>query len=145
MHSTGLFGRPAPSQGLSADACGQCAWREASGHCLQAEQLVASDEPACERFEPPFDCQECGACCRSAYHSVTISEGDVIAERHPTLLVHRESYSELRREGDHCAALQSEAGKHLCKIYEDRPTCCREFSNAGPNCITARRRLGFSL
>jgi hypothetical protein len=145
MHAGGLHGRHSSDKKSSQDSCGNCAWRQDSGHCHQAERTVAADTAPCERFESPFDCVDCGACCRSAYHSVTISEGDLIAERHPGLLVHHESYSEVRREGDHCAALQSNEGKHLCIIYQDRPTCCREFANAGHNCITARRRLGLSL
>jgi hypothetical protein len=140
-HSTGLFGRLASAGGT----CGACAWRREDGHCQQAGVEVAAEHAPCERFEPPFDCQDCGACCRAAYHSVTIAEGDVIAKRHPELLVHRESYSEVRREGDHCAALESKGGRFHCKVYEDRPTCCREFANAGHNCVTARRRLGLSL
>ncbi len=143
MHAGGLHAQQSSS--ASAGSCGQCAWRQDSGHCLQADRVLAASEPPCERYEAPFDCQDCGACCRSAYHSVTISEGDVIAERHPSLLVHHESYSEVRREGDQCAALSSHSGKHLCTIYENRPTCCREFTNAGHNCITARRRVGLSL
>jgi hypothetical protein len=142
-HSSGLYGRRPNAE--AEHACGTCAWREESGNCHQAERNVDSSETPCERFEPPFDCQDCGACCRAAYHSVTISEGDPIVERHPTLLVHHETYSEVRRDKDHCAALESKGGKHLCTIYEDRPTCCREFANAGHNCVTARRRLGLSL
>jgi len=143
VHASGLHARLGDK--ASEDSCAGCAWRQDSGHCHQADRVVAADEPSCERYEPPFDCLDCGACCRSAYHSVTISEGDLITERHPGLLVHHESYSEVRRDGDHCGALDSSTGKHLCTIYEDRPTCCREFANAGHNCITARRRLGFSL
>jgi hypothetical protein len=142
LHSTGLFAYD--SDHSATPKCSQCAWQE-DGYCQQASRNIDPQEAACERFELAFDCRDCGACCRSAYHSVTISEGDSIATRHPTLLVHHESYSEVRREGDHCAALRETDKQFLCAVYEDRPTCCRDFANAGQNCITARRRLGLSL
>ncbi len=142
LHPSGLFARA--EQASKAD-CGQCAWRQEDGFCHQAAAPMPAEETACERFEPPMDCKHCGACCRSAYHSVTISEGDAIKTRHPGLLVHRDHYTEVRREGDHCAALEERDNQFLCTIYDDRPTCCRDFENAGQNCITARRRLGLSL
>ncbi len=144
LHPSGLWSR----QDQAADAlesCGDCAWREGEGYCHQASREVSAGDPGCERFEARFDCRDCGACCRSAYHSVTITEGDPIATRHPGLLVHHAGYSEVRREGNQCAALEERDRQFLCTIYEDRPTCCRDFANAGQNCITARRRLGLSL
>ena len=148
-HGTGLFGRSAELTGNVGegpwDECGGCAWRQEGDRCQQAEQAVAADSPACERFEPPFHCQDCGACCRAAYHSVTITPGDAIADLHPELLVHHATYSELRRADDRCAALEPRGSQFLCTIYDDRPSCCREFENAGLHCITARRRLGLSL
>ncbi len=141
VHPSGLPGRNAEAEGT----CSTCAWRTSQGHCHQADSHVEPQWSACERFEPPFDCQDCGACCRSAYHSVTIAEGDIVAEKHPALMVVHENYTEVRREGDHCAALRSADGRHACTIYDDRPTCCREFENAGIHCVTARRRLGFTL
>lgn len=144
--ATGIGSAPASDlEDVSQAICGACVWRESSGNCLQAGTQVAAHEAGCERFELPFDCEDCGACCRGAYHSVTINKGDVVAERHPQLLVHHENFSEVRRQGANCAALESSNGKHLCTIYDDRPTCCRDFENGGPNCLTARRRLGFSL
>ncbi len=122
--------------------CAECAWRTSEGHCWQLGVVVAKDLLACERFELPFDCQDCGACCREAYHSITIDEGDEVAQRHPSLMVHHESYTELRREGGHCAALVCEDSRYHCTIYNDRPTCCREFENAGEHCVTARQRVG---
>ncbi len=77
---------------------------------------------------------------------MTIAEGDEVAIRHPKLVVHRDSYIELRREDGHCVALDIRDGERYdCTIYEDRPTCCREFENAGEHCLTARRRVGLSL
>lgn len=140
-HQSGLPGRRSETPAF----CGSCAWRTNNGHCHQADGNVEGTWAACERYEPAFDCQDCGACCRAAYHSVTITDGDVVADRHPSLMVVHENYTELRREGDHCAALDSKDGRHGCTIYSDRPTCCRDFENAGTHCVTARRRLGLSL
>lgn len=140
-HPTGLAGRtPAASE-----TCGSCAWRNQDGHCFQANQAVDASLAACERYEPALDCQDCGACCREAYHSVTIADGDEVAVRHPSLVVHRDSYIELRREDGHCVALKLSGDRYSCTIYDDRPTCCREFENAGEHCLTARRRVGLSL
>jgi hypothetical protein len=138
-HPAGL--PPAPG----AHRCGQCAWRLPSGQCRQTEIAVEPEWPACERYEAPFDCQDCGACCRAAYHSVTLAEGDATAERHPDLVVQREGYLEMKRDGDHCIALVQRDGRYACTIYDDRPTCCREFEHGGEHCLTARRRVGLSL
>lgn len=140
-HESGLPGRHLKLEGR----CGECAWRDESGYCQQAETTLAPELQGCERFETNIDCLDCGACCRAAYHSVTIAEGDDVADKHPELMVVHDNYTEVRREGDHCAALTIDGDKVYCRIYEDRPTCCREFQNSGQNCVIARRRLGFSL
>ena len=148
LHPSGLF--PAvPSAGRS---CGNCSWQSVSGTCLQAERPVEPGWPSCERWEATLDCQECAACCGEAYHSVTVAGDDPIVQRHPELVVHRDGYSEIRREGGHCAALVHRASPAVpalprfhCSIYADRPECCREFARGGPHCLTARRRLGFTL
>lgn len=143
-HPTGLPGAPA-----SERRCGGCGWRDPDGgRCRQAELAVASDEPACERWEPAIDCQECGACCRAAYHSVTVERDDPAVRAHPELVVRREGYLELLRTGDRCAALgggRSPDEPFACAIYERRPRCCREFERGGEHCLTARRRVGLSL
>jgi len=158
-HPTGLPG----SRSSEPDGCGSCAWRFTAGpgrrvdRCRQADGArVAPDWPRCERWEPSLDCQECGACCRAAYDSVTVTRRDRVIELHPELIVDRGQYVELRRSGDRCAAL---AGGRLagesdessafvpfrCLIYPDRPKPCRDFENAGEHCLTARRRVGLSL
>lgn len=153
-HPTGL-----PPRAGDDARCGDCAWRYRGGkgkpvdRCRQADDArVDVAWPACARFEAAFDCQACGACCRAAYHSVTVAKNDPVVTAHPILVVKRERYYELARKGDRCAALEGGAvdsagalAPYHCIIYDDRPRNCREFENAGPHCLTARRRVGLSL
>jgi Fe-S-cluster containining protein len=150
--------------------CATCAWRHAGGRgpavdrCRQAgDARVSPDWRACERWEPALDCQDCGACCREAYDSVTVSRRDPVVRRHPALIVDRGSYVELarvRQGGEHghdrghgtrCTALRGgifePAGAwqpYACTIYDDRPRPCRELERGGAHCLTARRRIGLS-
>jgi hypothetical protein len=128
--------------------CGDCAWRfQARGadRCRQAGGArVEAGWAACERWEAALDCQACGACCRHAYDSVTVARRDPVVRRHPELVVWREGYVELRRDGDRCAALEVSGRRFACRIYADRPRPCRDFANGGPHCLEARRRIGLS-
>ncbi|HVW29898.1 MAG TPA: YkgJ family cysteine cluster protein [Polyangiaceae bacterium] len=152
-HPTGLPGSPVPAR-----TCGECAWRFGPpGRCRQADGVkVGANTPACERFEPALDCQQCGACCRAAYDCVEVSPRDPVRKKHPELVVVRGPFLEVRRSGDRCAALgggtaQSTADgtprfvPFACSIYEDRPKSCRDFQAGGEHCLTARRRVGLSL
>ncbi len=123
--------------------CGGCAWRTDGGFCRVAgsRHPVADGEPACAAHEPALDCFACAACCRDAFDSVTVGARDLVRKRHPALVVDRGSYREIRRDGDHCAALD---GALRCTIYDDRPRTCRDFAVAGRHCLTARRRLGLT-
>lgn len=144
-HASGL----APWPAIEDRRCGTCAWRGEDGSCRQADgAAVASEWPACSRWEAALDCQACGACCRAAYHSVTVEPGDRMVRLHPQLIEDRGSYLEIRRRGDRCAAL--EGGEtadqpFACGIYPDRPETCRDFELGGENCLIARRRVGLSL
>lgn len=155
-----LVAAPAPRHPLGfpqrgRGVCGECAWRHTAGpgkpvdRCRQAAGARLDPSwPACERFEPALDCQECGACCRAAYHSVTVSSRDPVRQRHPDLVVDRTTYLELARSGDRCAALdggRAPGERYGCRIYEDRPRTCREFERGGPHCLEARRRVGLSV
>jgi hypothetical protein len=154
-HPTGL----PPSPMTTGDRCAGCAWRFRGGpgtpvdRCRQADNArIDPNWPACARFEPPVDCQACGACCRAAYHSVTVSRRDPVVTAHPYLINNRGRYLEIARRGDRCAALEggtvSTDGAlepYRCVIYDDRPKNCREFENGGAHCLTARRRVGLSL
>ena len=171
------------SWGRADRTCGDCAWIHRGGRgrpvhrCRQSargEEAGARTLPdlrACVRFEPPVVCQDCGACCREAYHSVTVSMRDPVVWKQPALIVRHGHRFEIRREKDRCAALEDR--RHLpvvsssggargeslaepgggasdgrptfaCSIYEDRPRPCREFEAGGRHCLVARRRVGAS-
>jgi hypothetical protein len=151
-HPSGLPPGP-PSLGAT---CGTCAWRVGTrGACRQAGRAVRAEWPACERWEPPLDCQECGACCRAAYDCVQVSPRDPVRKKHPELVVLRGPFFEVRRQGDRCAALRGGVPDvpdvprsftpYACAIYDDRPRSCRDFERTGPHCLVARRRVGLSL
>lgn len=139
--------------------CGECAWSFPGGddglRCRRGEvPAVEATWPACEGWEPDFDCQHCGACCREAYGSVTIERDEPFIVRHPDLVVDRGDYVEIRRAGPRCIALEGgpthslerfdPAAAYRCTVYDDRPTPCRDLERAGEHCLTARRRVGLS-
>lgn len=156
-HPVGLAWGPAER------ACGTCAWfyrggrGPAVGRCRQSArgegdgQRTESSTRACERWENPVDCQACGACCREAYHSVTVSVRDPVVWKQPDLIVRHGQRFEIRREGPRCAALDDRRAAPLpavplfsCTIYDDRPRACRDFEANGRHCLVARRRVGRS-
>lgn len=144
-HPTGL---PA---GASDETCASCAWRHdhrGRARCRQAGATIDPAWPACERHEPALDCQDCGACCRAAYHSVEVSRRDPVLRAQPGYVVDRGAYLEIRRAGDRCAALEGGTPaepRYRCAIYADRPRTCRDFTLGSEHCLTARRRVGLSL
>lgn len=156
---------PASESNQSFRSCGTCAWYYVGGpgkpqaRCRQAKGTrIAADWPACDRWERVLDCQECGACCRGAYDSVTVPRRDPAVKAHPALVVDRGSYVEMRRVPDahsnRCVALTGgELARegtlpvwkpYACVIYDDRPRPCREFERGGAHCLTARRRVALS-
>jgi Putative zinc- or iron-chelating domain len=148
--------------GPESETCGTCAWMYLGGRGTPVERCRQSAPPtgdgarvspaltACARWEPPVDCQTCGACCREAYHSVTISVRDPVVWKEPDLIVRQGHRFEIRREGTRCAALQvdSKIGSgpatpgYSCSIYDNRPRPCRDFAAGGRHCVEARRRVG---
>lgn len=143
--------------GPAGQSCGTCAWRYQGGRgpavdrCRQSVgeigdgRRVRADYPACERWEAPVDCLTCGACCREAYHSVSVSMRDPVVWKQPGLIVREGHRWSLLRAGERCAALESDGpGQYHCRIYEDRPRTCRDFEQGGRHCLTARRRVGLS-
>jgi len=155
--------------GPQDETCGTCAWIYAGGRGTPVERCrqsapatgdgarVSRELAACARWEPPVDCQTCGACCREAYHSVTISVRDPVVWKEPDLIVRLGHRFEIRREGARCAALAvaaqttseigvgagSNRGKsYACSIYDNRPKPCRDFAAGGRHCVEARRRVG---
>jgi Fe-S-cluster containining protein len=86
---------------------------------------------------------------------------DPVVWRQPEMIVRRGYRFEMLRTDDRCAALEvdrsrsqtqpgdrsgtNEAAPHYrCRIYQDRPTTCREFAAGGHHCLHARRRVGLS-
>lgn len=154
-HPLGFAAAPTDT---ATHTCGDCAWHYVGGRgrpvdrCRQANGArVAPEWPSCLRWEGALDCQTCGACCREAYHSVTVARRDPAVREHRSLMVDRGSYVEMQRvatdTGTRCVALHGGAGPDEpfhCVIYADRPRSCREFENGGGHCLTARRRVGLS-
>lgn len=140
-------------------SCGECAWfyRGGRGRAVERCRQTAGEDGngrrthsgfrACERWEPVVNCLDCGACCREAYHSVTVSVRDPVVWKHPQLIARHGHLFEIRREGPRCAALSGEVvrpGSFSCAIYDDRPRACRDFEAGGRHCLVARRRVGLS-
>jgi len=143
--------------GPTAESCGTCAWLYDGGRgpavprCRQSAppdgdgERTARSHPACVHWEPVVACRTCGACCREAYHSVTVTMRDPVVWREPHLIVRHGPRFEILREGSRCAALAVADGpSYSCKIYENRPRPCREFEAGGRHCLDARRRVGLS-
>jgi hypothetical protein len=147
--------------GPAAETCGSCAWLYLGGRgapvarCRQTAPTVGDgarterERRACVRWEPPVDCQACGACCREAYHSVTVAARDPVVWQEPQLIVRHGHRFEIRREGERCAALAvgapGSSPRYACTIYDNRPKPCREFAANGRHCLDARRRVGLSV
>ncbi len=139
--------------------------------CRQSEERIDARLPSCERFENAVDCLTCGACCREAYDVVVVARRDPAVRKHASLMVLHEGRGEMRRASGKCIALcggsavpgatpPDENGQYserpapplhmpssepyTCKIYEDRPRTCRDFTLGGSHCLTARRRVGLS-
>jgi Putative zinc- or iron-chelating domain len=150
--------------GPVAETCGSCAWMYRGGRGPAVERCRQTARPnedgsridptvrACARWEAPVDCRTCGACCREAYHSVTVSMRDPVVWQEPALVVRHGHRFEIRREGPRCAALavhqpdatSGGAVPYSCTIYDHRPKPCREFAANGRHCLDARRRVGLS-
>ena len=145
--------------GPAAETCGSCGWLYEGGRgtavarCRQSAPAngegarTARSHPACAHWEPAVDCRTCGACCREAYHSVTVSMRDPVVWQEPDLIVRHGPRFEIRREGSRCAALDVKGGEgrsYTCTIYDNRPRPCREFAAGGRHCLDARRRVGLS-
>jgi len=149
--------------GQAEQSCGTCAWfyRVGRGPAVSRCRQSARGEGdglrtegatrACARWEAPVDCQTCGACCREAYHSVTVSVRDPVVWKQPDLIVRQGHRFEIRREGPRCAALEDRRAVPApplplfsCSIYDDRPRACRDFEANGRHCLVARRRVGLS-
>ncbi|AKF07367.1 YkgJ family cysteine cluster protein [Sandaracinus amylolyticus] len=133
------------------ETCGTCAWAARHGtgrRCLQAERPTRASSSACERWElATLDCQACGACCREAFDTLLLHGRERVARRHPELVVVRDDVLEIPRPGGRCPALEgdgSERARYACRVYDDRPRTCRDFTVGSANCLLARRRVGLA-
>lgn len=177
VHPSGLEGK----RTKVALTCKDCMWsspvdeHEAKLSCRQAEgRIVSADLEICARFEAPFGCLSCGACCREAYDTVEVAPEDPVLKLHLPLLVERLGGYDMGRRGSRCICLQggndleapqpaifggsaaSDEGQRVaplalpgsepftCAIYETRPTTCREFTLGSEHCLSARRTVGLS-
>jgi len=130
-------------------ACGDCFWAGRRGpgpkvlRCAAAGfQRVSSEWRACTNFELEPDCLDCGACCGPAYDAVDVSSRDPVIKKHPDLIGRQNGVVGMLRTADnYCMALMSD---NKCRIYSDRPKCCRGFEKGSDNCAFARRRSELS-
>ncbi|MFZ5478198.1 MAG: YkgJ family cysteine cluster protein [Myxococcota bacterium] len=91
---------------------------------------------------PAFDCADCGACCREAYHAVEVHPRDRFVRLHPDRVAREEGRLVVMRAGLRCACLTGDVGTFACDRYADRPKTCRDFERGGENCAEARKRVG---
>ena len=139
-----------PALGPKGHTCGGCAWAHPAGpdggdlRCAASGgRGVSAHWHSCRFHESLLDCLQCSACCGPAFDAVEVDENDPMVDIHPTLLTRVFNRLQIRRTTDnHCAALERSSKR--CRIYGDRPRCCREFERGSDNCVWARRRLGFS-
>lgn len=99
---------------------------------------------------PVPDCLSCGACCASLL-CVGIRPGeeparedhwDIFAEDGEGELV-VDRYVKRNPETLACIALEGELGSRVgCRIYESRPTMCRDFEAGSDRCHAIRRAYG---
>ena len=133
----------------TTQVCGECFWAKERGpgpkvlRCSAAGfQRVSADWRACQNFEVEPDCLDCGACCGPAYDAVDVSPRDPVIQKHPDLIRRKNGVLGLHRTPEnYCVALMSD---NKCRIYPDRPKCCRGFEKASDNCAFARRRSGLT-
>ncbi len=102
---------------------------------------------------PDLDCLSCGACCTHA-GDVVVEATDNNVPRHLTRSVRgRMGFGSweaeegtrimARRDCNSCAALSLKKGRHVCRIYEQRPAICRDFPVGGEECLKAPAAAGF--
>ena len=109
-----------------------------------------------------YDCVTCGACCVSDFNApdyVHLTDFDLdqlTRVDHQTYVYQERTYGKplmsMKTSQDgcgncRCRALQGEVGEKVsCRIYERRPTVCRNFTPGSMECDAARKQiLGVSL
>jgi Fe-S-cluster containining protein len=96
------------------------------------------------------DCAGCGACCREAFDTSPVEDGDVrtLANARHLVRVAADGWRDLHRVPSpttpgrtRCAALSC-GPPFRCAIYADRPAACSELEPGSEACRFARRRVG---
>ena len=116
------------------------------------------------------DCPSCGACCVNPYWDgsgqsyAALFDKDfarlqnrlgrrraarltIIDQSSGEFRTMRSKVARFRENGQEvlaetCIALDGRLGKDVtCRIYADRPTCCREFKPGSEGCLEARKAL----
>lgn len=144
-------GRTESPEGAPPNLCGQL-------HSARPQQPVRASRLAksvhnttlCDEMDPKlteYDCTQCGACCRS--FPIFASEADAVREpmirqearRLPEHLETTDKAYQLFPLPFHtrCPYLKDD---ELCRIYQSRPSVCRQFESGSEQCIEARRRQG---
>ena len=85
------------------------------------------------------DCETCGACCAYSWEWPTFI-GDRDSEGIPE---HLTDEGRMRCDGDRCVALAGTIGVSVhCRVYENRPLVCREFTGGSQACQAVRTHFG---
>ena len=136
--------------GDGPESCGTCAWFS-EGHCVfsclpgKEGPLVRANTTNCVFWEPPVECASCGACCREGYDAVPVETDDHLTIQHYPQWIrhHSDGFMDLSRikneDGctSRCVGLTGDGvlSPFRCKIYEHRPTNCRELEAGSENCL----------
>ena len=156
---------PAPAGlrrwGPQAESCGSCAWRYQGGRgpavdrCRQSAGEVGDGRRVRRRLSRPASAGSrrstactCGACCREAYHSVSVSMRDPVVWKQPGLIVRDGHRWSLLRAGDRCAALErrrrqpAPGSATTAASTRIARAPAASSSRAGATAWSARRRVG---
>ena len=91
-------------------------------------------------------CQHCGACC--AHFRVSFYWSEVGARGLPDAAVEKVApllacMAGTNQPQPHCQALEGRVGGQVsCRLYEQRPSTCRELHPGEDKCTRARARYG---
>lgn len=100
-------------------------------------------------FSPLHPCQSCGACC--AYFRVGFYWREAESENQPNPVPVRltediDSFKRVmigtnQKQGTKCIALEGRVGRSVsCRIYESRPSVCRNFKASYSDGLTKQKR-----
>ena len=134
------------------ETCARCVWRYVGGRgrpvvrCHRFRGSRVDDSwAACPAFTAPAEltCDDCGACCREAFHVVELSARDPFRKARPELIEREDGRYVLKRnQAGWCPCLKKDCGVFRCASYDERPRTCRDFTLGSANCCEARRRVG---